>query len=162
MSILQFRSPAALASERHGGRQPLRVLIVDDNVDAADTLARLVEIWGHEAHVVYSGAAAMALPATYEPDVLLLDLAMPAMDGYELARRVRRQARFEHTLLIAVTGYADEDHRLRCEKAGFDGHVAKPTCPSMLKKMLLLLQQGRPESPRAEVRGGLLDASAVV
>jgi CheY-like chemotaxis protein len=164
MSILQVRlQPAALTSwARRAAKQPLRVLVVDDNVDAADSLARLIKMWGHEVDVAYSGPAAVALTAAYQPDVMLLDIAMPMMDGHELARRLRRQTRFEHTLLIAVTGYVDEDHRLLGEEAGFDHHLSKPTSPQALKRMLLLLQQGRGDSPRAEVRAGLLEASAVV
>jgi two-component system CheB/CheR fusion protein len=133
-------------------------MVVDDNADAADSLARVVTIWGHEVEVAYSGAAAMALSAAYQPDVLLLDIAMPAMDGCQVAQQLRRQARFEGTVLIAVSGYADEDHRSLCEKAGFDHHLSKPTDLSMLKRMLLLEQQGA--ALRAEVRADLWDASA--
>jgi CheY-like chemotaxis protein len=164
MSILQLGlQPAALTPwARRGAEQLLRVLVVDDNVDAADSLARLIKMWGHEVDVAYSGPAAVALTAAYQPDVMLLDIAMPTMDGYEVARRLRRQARFEHTLLIAVTGYVDEDHRLLGEEAGFDHHLSKPTSPQALKRMLLLLQQGWAESPRTQVLAGLLAASAGV
>jgi CheY-like chemotaxis protein len=106
-------------------------------------------MWGHEVDVAYSGAAALARASVYEPDVLVLDVAMPVMDGCEVARQLRRQARFAHTLLIAVTGYADEEDELLCENAGFDYHLSKTTSLSTLEKILLLLQQGRGESPRA-------------
>jgi CheY-like chemotaxis protein len=135
-------------------KHPLRVLVVDDDADVADSFFRLVKMWGHEVDVAYTGAAAVARTSVYEPDVLLLDVAMPVMDGCEVARQLRRQARFARTLLIAVTGYADEEDELVCQKAGFDYHLSKPVSLSTLERILLFLQQGRGESPRALLEAG--------
>jgi CheY-like chemotaxis protein len=120
----------------------LRVLVADDNRDAADVLSILVKLWGHDARQAYDGAAALQMAAAYQPDVLLLDIAMPKMDGFQLAQRLRRQARFQDTLLIAITGYAEEAHRLLGEEAGFDLYLSKPVEPSTLEILLLLEHVG--------------------
>src|SRR5262249_58095851 len=105
------------------------------------------------------GAAALELAAAYRPDVVLLDLAMPAMDGGEVARRLRLQPRFGGTLLVAVTGYTDEANRLSSEDAGFDLFLIKPVEPATVEE-LLRLEQGRsagaPPPPAAARTYGLL------
>jgi CheY-like chemotaxis protein len=126
------------------------VLVVDDNRDAADTLSILVKIWGHDVRVAYDGAAAFALAAAERPDVLLLDIVMPKMDGFHLARHLRRQTRFQDTLLVAVTGYADEVHR-RLWEGAFDHYLIKPVEPPALEK--LLLERDRPARSPVEVGG---------
>jgi CheY-like chemotaxis protein len=115
----------------------LRVLVADDNRDAADSLSMLVKTWGHDVRPAYDGAAALEISSAYQPDVLLLDIAMPKMDGCQLARQLRRQTRFKDTLLIAITGYADEAHRLLWEEA-FAPYFIKPVEPSILQKLLVL------------------------
>ena len=87
-----------------GGGRSLRVLVADDNRDAADSMSLLVKMWGHEVRQTYDGAAALEMAAAYRPDVLLLDISMPKMDGCQLAKQLRRQTRFTETLLIAITG----------------------------------------------------------
>jgi CheY-like chemotaxis protein len=113
----------------------LRVLIVDDDRDTADSLAMLVKIWGHDARLAYDGAAALETASAYQPDVLLLDIAMPTLDGFKLARQLRRQIRFKDTLVVAVTGYADQGHRLLGAE-GFDHYLVKPVEPSTLEGLL--------------------------
>jgi DNA-binding response OmpR family regulator len=114
----------------------LRVLVVDDNRDAADTSSILVELWGHDVRVAYSAESAIESVATFQPDVFLLDVGLPRMSGNELAQRFRRW--FREALLVAVTGYADADHRVLGEESGFDLYLAKPVAPSVLETLLLL------------------------
>jgi CheY-like chemotaxis protein len=115
----------------------LRVLVVDDNRDCADSLSILVRRWGHDVQTAYDGAAALEMMNSRQPDVALVDLAMPEMDGCQMAQRLRQQTRFNHTLLIAVTGYADQAHRLLCDEAGFDHCLVKPIELTDLEILLL-------------------------
>lgn len=123
-------------------RRQLRVLVADDDRDAADSLSMLVKVWGHQVWVAYDGAAALAMACACQADVLLLDIAMPTMDGCQVARQLRRQARFEDALLVAITGWTDQAHRLLGEEAGFDLYLIKPVEPSTLE-VLLVLEQDR-------------------
>jgi CheY-like chemotaxis protein len=132
-------------------RRALRVLIVDDYRDAADSLAILVNLWGHDGRVAYGGEAALEMAWAYQPDVLLLDLAMPRMDGYQVARQLRRESRFKATLLVATTGYADGAHYLLGMKAGFDRYLGKPIEPTIVEDLLLREQQRLTVSPAAIV-----------
>ena len=108
------------------GAWVLRVLVVDDDHDCADSLSMLVRQWGYDIQTAYNGAAALDMMAARQPEVVLVDVAMPKMDGCRMERRLRRQTRFNHTLLITITGYGDHAHRLLCEKAGFDHFLIKP------------------------------------
>ena len=105
---------------------PLRVLVVDDNVDAAVSTAMLLETLDVSARVAHDGAAALRIAGEYQPDVVLLDIGMPGMDGYEVARRLRADARCGDPVLVAVTGWAHEQDLQRSAAAGFDHHFAKP------------------------------------
>jgi CheY-like chemotaxis protein len=132
--------------------QPLRVLAVDDNVDTADSLALLLTIWGHEARVAYDGPTALATALAYRPEVVLLDIGLPRMDGYQVARQLRRQTMFENALLVAITGYAQEKDFCRSGEAGFDLHLVKPLEPESLRELLAAFQEfmrhpGRPRRP---------------
>lgn len=113
-----------------------RVLIVDDNEDAADTLADLVSLWGHEAHAIHDGRAALRTMAEYRPEVLLLDLSMPGMSGFEVAQALRERAEFGAVVLVALTGYGQEEDRRRTHAAGFDYHLTKPVDPEALRRLL--------------------------
>jgi two-component system CheB/CheR fusion protein len=114
----------------------LRVLIADDNRDAAESLARLLEMSGHEVNVVTNGAAAIAQAASTRPDVVLLDIGMPGLDGYEVARRLRALRRSEPLRIIAVTGWGQEADRTRSREAGFDVHLVKPVDPGLLTSVI--------------------------
>lgn len=114
----------------------LRVLVVDDNRDCADSLSMLVNLWGNEVQTAYDGSAALVMTVERPPDVVLLDLGMPEMDGCRMARQLRCQTRFTHTLLIAITGYADQTHRLLCDEAGFDHYLLKPIEVADLENLL--------------------------
>jgi CheY-like chemotaxis protein/anti-sigma regulatory factor (Ser/Thr protein kinase) len=114
----------------------LRVLVVDDQEDVADSTAALIESLGHTVHTVYEGAAALALARL---DVIIADIGMPGMSGYELAERVRRDPDLKHLQLVALTGYGrDEDHT-RVEAAGFNLHLTKPVTDGALHTALARL-----------------------
>jgi two-component system CheB/CheR fusion protein len=114
-----------------------RILAVDDNADAAESLALLLGVLGHEVRTAGDGPAALEAAAAFRPDVVLLDIGLPGMDGYEVARRMRDQAGLKETLLVAVTGYGQEEDRRRAEQAGFDAHLTKPAHPNELLAVLL-------------------------
>jgi CheY-like chemotaxis protein len=122
--------------DRVGGIRSLRVLVVDDNEDAANSSSILLQLWGHDVRVAYSGEAALESVATFEPDVFLLDIALPRMSGFEMARRFRGQ--FRDALLVAVTGYADATYRVLGEEVGFNLYLVKPVNPSDLETLLAL------------------------
>ena len=103
-----------------------RVLVVDDNVDAAQSLALLLEMSGHEVRLAYDGLSAMAAAIAYQPEVVLLDIGLPELDGYEVARLIRKQYALRNILLVALTGYGQETDRQRSVEAGFDHHLVKP------------------------------------
>jgi PAS domain S-box-containing protein len=115
---------------------PRRVLVVDDNEDAADTLAALLSLTGHEARAAYDGPAALAAAGEFRPEVVLTDLGMPGMDGYELARRFRAEPAFRGVVLVAVTGWGQDEDRRRTAEAGFDHHLVKPVAPDAVRRLL--------------------------
>jgi CheY-like chemotaxis protein len=123
----------------------LRVAIADDCTDGANIMAMLVRLWGYEAEVAYGGAEALHMIMAYDPGVVVLDIGMPMVTGWTVARQLRRLPRFEHTLIIAITGHADEVHRRTSLAAGFDYFFAKPCEPQDLKNALLLFHQVRPD-----------------
>src|SRR6266566_9199028 len=125
---------AALAAD---GR--LRVLIVDDNRDNADTLATLMDLYGYDAHACYNGQAALDAAPSFRPDVAVIDLAMPGMDGCELARRLRLLPEAVGCVLIAFTGYGDAEHRRLVERAAFVACLVKPADPTVILGLLAVL-----------------------
>jgi signal transduction histidine kinase len=113
-----------------------RILVADDNKDAADSLALLLEMAGHEVRVVHDGRAALSLAQTFRPDAALLDIGMPQFNGYEVARALRQEAWGTGIHLIALTGWGQESDRQRAIDAGFDRHVTKPVDPDALQALL--------------------------
>ena len=116
---------------------PLLALVVDDARDCAESLALLLRFWGEEAVVAYDGPAALEAARSRAPDVVLLDIAMPKMDGYELARRLRQTEGVEQAPLVAVSGHGQEADVRRCKEAGIDCHFTKPVDPEELKQVLV-------------------------
>jgi signal transduction histidine kinase len=114
---------------------PLRVLVVDDSTDAAESLAKLLRLAGHEVLVAHDGPEALVIAEAERPAVMLLDIGLPGMDGYEVCRRIRQQGRSD-ARIIAVTGYGQERDRERSRDAGFDSHAVKPVDPSELMKLV--------------------------
>jgi PAS domain S-box-containing protein len=113
-----------------------RVLVVDDNADAASTLDMLLRSLGHETCVVHDGAAALKMANQFRPDVVLLDIGMPGLDGYEVARRLRAMKKGNTFRIIAVTGWGQEADRQKSREAGFDVHLVKPVEPTDLVRVL--------------------------
>jgi signal transduction histidine kinase len=123
LPITTNAAPRKAMAPAHSER---RVLVVDDNVDVANTLSMLLALQRHEVRVVHDGPAALDVARDFRPDVVLLDLGLPVMDGFELARRFRQQPETKDVLLVALTGYARDDDRRRSKDAGFDLHLVKP------------------------------------
>jgi PAS domain S-box-containing protein len=113
-----------------------RVLVVDDNVDAADMLVMMLQMFGHEVKAAYSGQAALETAVEYQPDFVLLDIGLPDMNGYEVAQHLRQQQRIKNVSLIAMTGYGQDSDRQRSEEAGIDLHLVKPVDPKKLQDLL--------------------------
>ena len=124
-------------------REAWRILVVDDNVDAADSLAMLFQADGHDAKVAYSSEEALLLARDYRPDFVLLDIGLPGMDGYEVAKRLRAQPELQNLRLIALTGYGQDSDVARSREAGFDHHVVKPVQFDSLNSLLASLATRR-------------------
>jgi PAS domain S-box-containing protein len=117
----------------------IRVLVVDDNHDAAEVLAMLLESMGFEARAVDSGPAALAALSDYQPNVILMDIGMPGMSGYDVARHIREQPQYEHIKLVALTGWGQEKDRRLSRESGFDHHLTKPVDFKVLKSLITSL-----------------------
>jgi CheY-like chemotaxis protein len=114
----------------------MKVLVVDDNHDAALSLAMLVEMLGHEVRVAYDGVEALEAAGEFHPELVLLDIGMPRMDGYETCRRLRAQPWGASARIIAVTGWGQENDRRLSQQAGFDEHLVKPVAPTVIGDLL--------------------------
>jgi len=141
-----------IASNTHDQRRDcaFRVLIVDDNRDAADSLAMLVRLWGHDAQTAYDGEAGLEAARTFRPDLFVLDIGLPRMDGFELARRLRQQSEAGRAKLVAVSAYSGTEHERRAQEAGFDYCLVKPTDPNDLARLLTMLQEAIKLAERTE------------
>jgi PAS domain S-box-containing protein len=138
--------PSAAAPEPGSLRiAPARLLIVDDNQDAADSLALLLELEGHEVAAVYTAHAALQRAGSFIPSIVLLDIGLPEMDGYEVARRMRAMPELGGVRLVAVTGYGQAEDRKRTREAGFDDHLTKPVDLSSVERTIAGLHHGSPE-----------------
>jgi len=112
------------------------ILIVEDNIDAAEMYERLMRQWGHNVTVVHDGREALAALEIHRPDLVFLDIGLPDIDGYEIAKRIRQDPRWAMLTLVAMTGYGQEEDRQKADAAGFNNHLLKPTMPSELKKFV--------------------------
>ncbi len=121
-----------------------KIMVVDDNQDAATSLAALLRLRGHEVRIALDGASALATVNSYVPDLVFLDIGMPGMDGFEVARRLRQQSTLDATLLVALTGWEQQDDRRRTAEAGFDHHLVKPLDASVLETLLEALTEQHP------------------
>ena len=132
-------TPAEGAASSKGQRPALRVLVADDSRDSANSLAMLLRINGHIVNTAYNGLEAVEAFDAFQPDVALLDIGMPRIDGYEAARRIRALPSGERIPLIALTGWGQDADRQRSREAGFDHHLLKPIDPTALLELLLTL-----------------------
>jgi PAS domain S-box-containing protein len=133
--VADLKDEAMAEVEAKKGRA-LRLLVVDDNVDTAESLAVLLRLYDHEVTVAHTGPAALQLALVHKPDAILLDIGLPGLDGYEVARRLREHVAFRAILLIAITGYGQETDKERSKQAGFDYHLVKPIDPEKLRNLL--------------------------
>jgi CheY-like chemotaxis protein len=143
LAVMQDAQDAPVPGERLVHRAPSsgrRVLVVDDNRDAAESLAMLLRAKGHEVHVAYDGASALRLAQAHYPAIVFLDLGMPGMDGYEVARRMRETPALAGTVLAALTGWGQAEARRRSAHAGFQHHLVKPPDAEALEKLLAQLE----------------------
>jgi PAS domain S-box-containing protein len=148
---LPLAGPAGSDSTVTEGDRPaqtgnlVRALIVDDNIDAAATLSLLLQLAGHTTAVAHEGAEALKVAAEFKPDIVLLDLGLPGMDGYEVARAIRRTPEAGNPVLVAVTGWGTPEDRVRTKQAGFDEHLTKPVDISMIELLLSSLPARAPD-----------------
>ena len=121
----------------HAGSRKRRILVVDDNRDAADSLAMLLGMDGHEVRVAYSGQQTLDLLQTlFKPELLILDIGLPDVTGYELARRLREEPDLQEATLVALTGWGQEEDKQRARAAGFNHHLTKPVDPERLAALI--------------------------
>lgn len=125
------------------GQQPLRVLVVDDNQDAAQMLATVLEVQGHAVSVEYDGHGALQRARLERPQVMLLDIGLPDTDGYALARQMRAIPELRGAVLVALTGYGQQEDRRQAEEAGFNHHLVKPADLAQVAEILASAQQAR-------------------
>jgi signal transduction histidine kinase len=129
-------APPAVPVAATGPRR--RILVVDDNVDAAEALGELLRDYGHEVATAHDGSRALDHARLHRPEIVLLDISMPEMDGYEVAKKIRGELGLGDALLVALTGYGEDRHRRLAREAGFDQHVTKPVDASKLEDLLKL------------------------
>ena len=113
-----------------------RILIADDNADSAESMGMLLRLMGNDVRIANDGLEAVEQAAEFQPDIVLMDIGMPRLDGYEAARRIRNQAWSRDTLLVAVTGWGPSDDNEEAAAAGFDHHFTKPLDPAELRRLV--------------------------
>jgi PAS domain S-box-containing protein len=149
--------PGSNTSRLPAGSRPMRLLIVEDNVDVALSFQRLLEIDGHEVRVAHDGMQALELVSSYTPDVAFIDLGLPRVDGYELAPRLRQMRPLAATVLIALSGYGRDADKRRALEAGFDQHMTKPIDCETVETLLASLGAVEPSREVHVVHGGKLE-----
>jgi CheY-like chemotaxis protein len=125
-----------LPSDLLGSDPPLRVLVVDDNQDAAETLGYMMRLEGHTVAIAFDGPTALLEAEKLRPQVILLDIGLPGMDGYQVVRQLRAQESTRSAVILALTGYGQPEDRARAKASGFDDHLTKPIEPSLLMSVL--------------------------
>jgi CheY-like chemotaxis protein/two-component sensor histidine kinase len=130
------------------GANPKRILVVDDNEDQAETLARLLRVLGHEVRIAFDGLSALVVAADLVPDLALVDIGLPGINGFEVARKIRQQPSLRHAVLVAQTGWGQDEDRRRSIEAGFDHHMVKPLDFDTLRKILGALPASQADSAR--------------
>ena len=124
------------SAEAHGGAESRRILLVDDSADAALAMSMLLEALGHEVRTEHDGARALASIDEFRPDVVVLDIGLPGMSGFEVAREMRKRDATRHALLLALTGYGSAADRQTALDAGFDHHLTKPVSIDEIEALL--------------------------
>jgi two-component system OmpR family response regulator len=129
------------AAAGQAARPGLRILVVDDNHDAADSLAWLAGLWGYEARTAYSGSDVLETARRFRPDCLVLDIGLPGLDGYALARQIRQDAFLSRAKLIALSAYGGETWEQQLREVGFDHYLTKPADPHAVERLFQMIQQ---------------------
>jgi two-component system CheB/CheR fusion protein len=122
------------------------VLVVDDNADQLESLGLLFELMGHEVRMAASGPTALETAAAFHPDIALIDIGLPGMSGYDVARRIREQPELRDVVLVAQTGWGQDDDQRRSREAGFDHHLVKPVKRDTLERLVRELPRQRSSS----------------
>ncbi|MGH7907158.1 MAG: response regulator [Candidatus Binataceae bacterium] len=128
----------------------MRLLIVDDNEDTTDTAAELFTLWDHDVQIAHSGSEALNAAAKDPPDAVLLDIGLPGMDGYEVARHLRQDPRLRNVIVIGISGYGQEKDRQLSREAGFDLHLIKPVDLEKLNGLLIEKMKARQAAARGQ------------
>jgi len=144
-AIPQEVPPAA----SNGGRTGKRILIADDNTDVVEAFEVMLRMLGHEVEIAHDGIQALEIAERSHPEVIVLDIGMPQLNGYDAARRIRQMPWSENAVLIALTGWGDEKDRRKSEDAGFDVHLVKPVDPVTLGNLLDTIE---PQSTKQELK----------
>ena len=131
------RSRAPQAPQQPDTSPSRRVLVVDDSISTAQSMAALLQLKGHDARVAFDGPKALETAAAFHPEVVLLDIGMPGMNGYQVAKQLRQMPGLEQTLLVAISGYGQEEDRRRSREAGFQHHLVKPVRLSAVLELLV-------------------------
>jgi CheY-like chemotaxis protein len=146
LPLLPDVSPTAVAAHEPGSGKRVkatvmhRILVVDDNRDSADSLAMLLRLVGHDVRTAHDGRQALVVAAAYRPDLVLLDIGLPGMDGFTVARHLRSQPELAGVMLVALTGYGSEEDRRQTQAAGFNHHMVKPLDLDALQELLTALE----------------------
>ncbi len=142
-------APSAVPEEYHGDGDAAappaarrRILVADDNVDAASSMALMLTIMGNEVRTAHDGAEAVEAAAAFRPDLILLDIGMPKLNGFDACRRIRKQPGGENVVIIALTGWGQDEDKRRSQEAGFNGHLVKPVEPAAVDQLLAELKPG--------------------
>jgi two-component system CheB/CheR fusion protein len=130
--------------KRNESSSKRRILVVDDNRDQADSLGKLLKLLGYEVQIVYDGNAAVDAAIDFVPDAALVDIGLPGLNGYEVARRIREQPKLNQTVLVAQTGWGEEEDQLRSREAGFNHHLVKPVSVDDLRNAIQGMEEGVP------------------
>src|SRR5438874_6693609 len=128
----------------------VRVLVVDDNRDAANSLTRLLRVRGYEVRTAYDGPTALSEAMDFQPACVFLDIGLPGIDGYDVARQLRQHPELQTAKLVALTAYSLEEHGRRVQSAGFDHHLVKPADPAEIERILEMLNQVMKLASRTE------------
>jgi CheY-like chemotaxis protein len=124
--LISAPQPPPATETGHAAARSLRILVVDDNVDTAASLAMLLRATGHNVRTAHDGPQALDAALDYRPNVMLLDIGLPGLDGFEVATRMREHPVLQNVVLVAMTGYGQETDRQRSQQSGFDHHLVKP------------------------------------
>lgn len=148
LHLPRIEAPESRMIETSGPHEkPRRILVVDDNIDAADSLAMLLRLEGHEVETAYSAHGALEATERLKPDVVVLDIGLPQLDGYEVARQLRANPTLSGMQLIALTGYGQNEDRARSIAAGFDAHFTKPVQREALAELFADKKRSDPPAP---------------